>query len=338
MKSNIDADVLRENMRGQWRGHLNSMGVELPPTPNKHGPCPYCGGKDRFRFDDKNESGSYICSQCGAGDGFGLLMKCFHWTFPQALEAVAGYLGAGAIVPLEEPRKQPPRLTPTPKVNNQQRVDKVLAQSTCSGLSLERYLASRGLHDATDKKTDCLRFHPRLPYWQELTEGRWQKIAEHPAMLGLVTDVDGKLITLHRTFLTNDGSKASVPHPKKLMAPAVAGSLRGCSIKLATPTNELCLTEGIETALAVWLDTSLPTWACVSANLLEKVNIPSHVNRVYIMADKDRSNTGEQSARKLAQRLLKKRRNITVKVCLPAIEISEDKKSTDWLDVYNSKI
>jgi putative DNA primase/helicase len=34
-----------------------------------------CGGKDRFRFDDKEGHGTWICTHCGAGDGFSLLMK-----------------------------------------------------------------------------------------------------------------------------------------------------------------------------------------------------------------------------------------------------------------------
>jgi len=34
-----------------------------------------CGGKDRWRFDDRDGLGTYFCSNCGAGDGFTLLSK-----------------------------------------------------------------------------------------------------------------------------------------------------------------------------------------------------------------------------------------------------------------------
>ena len=335
MKPNLSANTLREHIRGQWRNYFNAINIELPATPTKHGPCPSCGGKDRFRFDDKNGNGSHICSQCGAGDGFSLLMKCFQWTFSQALEAVSNYLGVDVISPITTRRK--PAKKPLLDTKKQQRIDATLTQSINMGLPLERYLINRGLSQLINKIPDCLRFHPSLPYWQETTNGLWEQSAICPAMLGVVTNLNGKVLTLHRTFLSNDGNKAPFPHPKKLMPPALPGSLRGCSIKLSTPTDTLCLTEGIETALAVWLDTDMPTWACISATLLESVDIPSYVKHVYIMADKDHSKTGERSAQQLAQRLLTKHKNITVKICLPPLAIGDNKKSIDWLDVYNRK-
>lgn len=48
---------------------------KLPPiTGKKHyqGECPICGKKGKFRIDNKNGRGTWICS-CGAGDGWKLL-------------------------------------------------------------------------------------------------------------------------------------------------------------------------------------------------------------------------------------------------------------------------
>ena len=39
----------------------------------RHCPCPVCGGKDRFRFDNKDGRGTYICNQCCSGDGLELI-------------------------------------------------------------------------------------------------------------------------------------------------------------------------------------------------------------------------------------------------------------------------
>ena len=45
------------------------LAMEVPvASRNLIGTCPMCGGKDRFRFDDKGGRGTWICSQCGAGD------------------------------------------------------------------------------------------------------------------------------------------------------------------------------------------------------------------------------------------------------------------------------
>ena len=50
--------------RGRWREVLPALGVETRFLQNKHGPCPLCGGRDRFRWDDRDGSGE-IYSQTG---------------------------------------------------------------------------------------------------------------------------------------------------------------------------------------------------------------------------------------------------------------------------------
>lgn len=64
--------VLRE-FSGAWRQTLENYGCHLP-SGRHHGPCPVCGGKDRFRFDDKEGRGTWFCSQCDPQSGGGLLL------------------------------------------------------------------------------------------------------------------------------------------------------------------------------------------------------------------------------------------------------------------------
>lgn len=64
--------VLRE-FNGAWRQTLENYGCRLP-SGRHHGPCPVCGGKDRFRFDDKDGRGTWFCSQCDPQSGGGLLL------------------------------------------------------------------------------------------------------------------------------------------------------------------------------------------------------------------------------------------------------------------------
>ncbi len=91
----FDADTIRRAATGRWRGILASLGIDVPASPKQHGPCPTCGGKDRFRFDDQDEQGGWLCNQCQpkAGDGFALVRNVKRCTFPQALQHVAGVLG-----------------------------------------------------------------------------------------------------------------------------------------------------------------------------------------------------------------------------------------------------
>jgi|GEM_PF-1578105 len=58
---------------GAWRQTLENYGCHLP-SGRHHGPCPVCGGKDRFRFDDKEGWGTWFCSQCDPQSGGGLLL------------------------------------------------------------------------------------------------------------------------------------------------------------------------------------------------------------------------------------------------------------------------
>lgn len=62
---------------GRWQQILPALGVDASFLSGRHGPCPGCGGIDRFRFDDRDGSGSFFCSGGGSadtyGDGFELL-------------------------------------------------------------------------------------------------------------------------------------------------------------------------------------------------------------------------------------------------------------------------
>ena len=66
-------------------------------------------------------------------------------------------------------------------------------------------------------------------------------------------------MTLHRTYL-QDGKKALGQASKKVLSTGV----NGAAIRLFPATDELAVTEGIETALAVHLSTGKPAWAAYS--------------------------------------------------------------------------
>jgi len=86
---------------GRWAVILSDLaGLQPEQLSNRHQPCPACGGRDRFRFDDRDGNGSWFCNQCGGkdhlgggGTGMDLLMRVRRWTFRQACEEVERYLG-----------------------------------------------------------------------------------------------------------------------------------------------------------------------------------------------------------------------------------------------------
>ncbi|MCF5878014.1 primase-helicase zinc-binding domain-containing protein [Aeromonas veronii] len=90
---------------GYWPDLLAGLGLDIP-RHGKHGPCPACGGKDRFRLDDKEGRGTFICSQCGAGDGLDLVCRVMSKSPMEAAELIAPMVGlaAGGLDPVERGR------------------------------------------------------------------------------------------------------------------------------------------------------------------------------------------------------------------------------------------
>ncbi len=203
------------------------------------------------------------------------------------------------------------------------RLKKLLPKIIPDGEPKSQYLFNR--LNKRFKTPDSIQFNPLMDYWEG---GKF--IGNFPSIVSFVTDINNNLITFHVIYLTNEGHKASVNNPKKILTPIT--TITGTSIKFAWPNDILYLAEGIETSLAIWLITGEPTWCCLSSHGLETVIIPPKVKEVYIMGDKDRSGAGQKSADKLAQRLIKN--GFIVHILIPKQEIPVGSKSIDWLDVY----
>ena len=97
--------------RGNWPAILSALGIDADRLRNRHGPCPGCGGHDRFRFDDRDGRGTWYCGGGGnpeSGDGFDLLCHVHGYARKDALHAVSGWLGDDVLRPKPEAVKTPP--------------------------------------------------------------------------------------------------------------------------------------------------------------------------------------------------------------------------------------
>lgn len=301
-------DEVLNTAKGQWPQILDSLGINISFLKNKHGPCPACGGKDRFRFDDKNV-GAFFCNNCGAGHGIKLLQLCCGWDYHQTLERVARVL---RIRPQSYQYNKPRHITDILKnislnsLPNKEsfKSKKVALKNVWSSSKpitfndpVDRYLQSRGMRLSWFPKS--LRFHPNLPYYED---GKF--LGEFEAMIALVQDEKNHGVTLHRTYLKN-GRKANVSYPKKLMSPVRKLATTGASIKLFEPIDGvLAIAEGIETALSIYMANQIPVWASISAHGMEKIVLPTSVHEVVIAADNDKSGQGQKSSLILAHRLM----------------------------------
>lgn len=130
-------------------------------------------------------------------------------------------------------------------------------------------------------------------------------------------------MALHRTYLAADGSKADVPSPKKLSG--TAGPLAGAYIPLQRVKQGVVgIAEGIETALAAWQISGIPTMASYCASNLAAWQWPASVQKLVIFADADRA--GRDAARVLQARA--HAGGLHCEVLTPTAE------GADWCDVW----
>ena len=306
----MDRLDVRAVAAGRWPGILKALGVDDHALSGKHGPCPLCGGSDRFRFDDKDGRGTYFCSGCGAGDGVNLAMKFTGLSFKEAAQRIEQIAGVVQVSANKAERSDDDKL---------QALRRAWKESAAiqQGNEVVRYLRGRGL--SLDKLPESIRFHPGLAYRGDDVTGNF------PAMLATVTGPEGKARSLHRTYLQN-AQKAPVSHPKKLMQGL---PLPGAAIRLAPVSECIGIAEGIETALAAAELFGLPVWSCVSTSGIESFEPPDGVRKVVIFADHDLNFAGQKAAFAAAHRL--KLKGYVVEVRIPPL-------AGDWLDVLLSKV
>jgi len=327
----MNAPTIKSHASGRCCEIIIALASHLAPMierGNRHGPCGLCGGTDRARLhNDFAETGGIFCNQCGGGaDIFAVLMWANGWSFPETIDAVAGFLGFGeGCCPAIRQKVKP---APTKDWSQERRLLKAIWCETIPDPGrIAEYLYFRGLGGEIPKG---LKFHPSLYYSHGREKGFF------PAMVAQF--VRGReAVGLHRTWLDKNGSgKAPVSKPKKTIK--CADSMSGGAIQIFKhdPGKPLVLCEGIETGLAVHEHSVWPVWACGNAILLEKVIVPEEVKEVYIAVDKDRTRTGEIKSANLAKRLKSEGKKVSLSI--PPGEIPEGKSSLDWLDVLSQEV
>lgn len=293
MKTELSAQA-----QGRWPDILAYHGIPREFLKNKHGPCPICqGGRDRFRFDDRNGTGSYYCNSCGAGDGATLLMKYCGLDFKTAASEVRKIIGQCKMTTSTSTNDTAVNEARLKKINSELKV----FTPDCVAL---KYFASRGITVLPER--DCY-FHPGLDYWED-----GKSIGKFPAIVSKFRTATGEISTFHITYLSHDGAKLAVSEPKKIL-PTIR-PLTGSAIRLFKADETLCIAEGIETALAVYERNGLPVWAAGNANNLANIVIPDSVRHVYIYADEDKNFCGALAAYALANKLIVKGDRQTVRV------------------------
>lgn len=246
------------------------QGWKLAPGIDRSGPCPNCGGTDRFSIHTRKNL--YACRQCNiAGEGvIKLVMETQDVGFTEACEIITGRKADAPRDPEREAEIR--RQNEAAERQRAEDAERYRQKARTEGYAIWRartpglqrplvleYLRIRGL--MTSDLMAVWEFlqlgqHDALPYMDRTKDGPWVELAVTPAMLAPIQMADGRFGAVHRTWLdlTNPKGRLQLTHPdtgKPLETKKAWGTKQGGAIRLYTPQNprRIIMGEGIETTL-----------------------------------------------------------------------------------------
>lgn len=306
--------------KDRWHSLLPQLGVSPRHLTRRHCACPMCGGTDRFRYDNKEGRGTWICNQCGAGDGFDLAMRVTGMGFAEVADRVRELVR----------NVQPDRSKQKHEISPEQQRRALISMYEASdpiqrGDPVDRYLHSRGV--GLDVYPPSLRIIPSLRH------PRGGPSDAFPVMLAVLQEPGGLGAQMHRTFIERDGTDKAPIEPARMMMQGEVPD--GSAVRLAPEGKRMGIAEGIETALSAMRMFEMPVWAALSTALLANWQPPLVAEEIYIFADADPLFGGQCAAYALARRLARKDqktgRQLKVRVEVPtAIGI-------DWNDILQQQ-
>lgn len=329
-----DTDILEEAL---------SRGAQLRRGGREHsGPCPLCGGTDRFSIN--TQKAMFNCRGATGGDVIAMVMHLEGLEFMQAVEEINGEPSPGRRaqeISQEEierrkrwreranaERERRRNEQEASQKDNQRRAGVIWRESgPITGTLAETYLRNRGILRPNTGWPDVFRFHKRLHY---PTSG------DYPALICRVDNAAGIGVGIWRIYLSPDGGKAPVTKAKLGLGPVAGGAVRIGGI-----APHIGLAEGIESALGAWrlIGMRYPVWAGLSTSGVSGFQVPDGVDVVTSYPDGDKPirrrgdgyipsiPAGRSAVLKLAERLKDTRVAHTVAPEPPA--------GLDYLDLFN---
>jgi hypothetical protein len=275
---------------------IAKRGIRLKGRIDRSGPCPVCGGTDRFAIHVRKQK--WLCRGCGKGGGDAISLVQFidGIAFAEAVELLAGEEARPEKRPLATAKKQ--SLAEYEREHHRKAAWLWSQHQAVNGTIAEPYL--REVRKYCRPLPATLGFLPPL------------KAEHHPAMIAafaLVGEAEpgvlaepAKVEAVHLTMLVPGWDQAETKLPK-----IIIGSPLGLPIILAPPNDllGLAITEGIGDGLSVYEATGLGVWAAGSAPFMPKLaaTVPDYIECVTIFAHNDQNGAGQDGAYPLAQAL-----------------------------------
>lgn len=188
------------------------------------------------------------------------------------------------------------------------------AEPKIAGTPVDLYLQARGIDLLTiGHQPRALRYLAKCRYsFEDKSTGELIEF-DGPAMLAAMTNLQGRIVAVHRTWLAIDPNtgrwtKVKIPHPSEpgqfLPAKKVYAWGDGCAIRLSSglgpkggkgaplnrcpPGTKVYIAEGIETGLSARvLKPEARVLAAYSLSNMGKVGLPPEVTEVVLITDHD---------------------------------------------------
>jgi phage/plasmid primase-like uncharacterized protein len=270
--------------------------------PERCGPCPKCGGTDRFAINASKQI--WNCRGCQrGGDVISLVQHLDRCTFDAAVATLSHQDPAGCAIGKNVALDLPNRVLKTQgrsSCNSVERAREALAIWSAArepqGTPAWTYLFRRGiaLEALPSRINEALRFHPDCPWHDE----------RRMCLVALWTDtISGEARAIHRRAITPDGE-----NPGHWRA---WGPTKGCVIRLWPDdevSEDLVLGEGVETVLAAATRIAhrgtllQPAWAAGDAGHIGAFPALSGVEALTVLIDADENGVGQRGAAECARR------------------------------------
>jgi len=335
-----DADLeaaIRRAREADILGLAESLGARLKKAGGEWvGPCPRCGGHDRFAV---NQSKSvFNCRGCGVGgDAIRLVAHVTGSSFAKTIEFITGTstvnVGHGGQA-ASQPVARDNRTTPQEHKSNDWWWTIWRETKPSMETPAEAYLRRRRLlppYGAT------LRFHPSVESNDENKKPR----PPTAALVGLIrrwSDETGRTqpIGVTCTFVRGDGAGVFPGDNRRFHGRRAGGGvwllLEHGLILNKFAEAELVVGEGIESTLsAMQLWGARAGVAALCAGGIDALVLPPAVRRVRIAADFDLNEVGQNAAVDAAERWRGEGRQ--VRVTLPARRLPNGVDSFDFNDL-----
>lgn len=250
---------------------------------NLAGPCPKCGGDDRFGVDTAQDK--WLCRGCGVGGSDAISMVVMLWDlktetagarFIEAVELITGENRNQVIDQAELDRRdaafkakraQQAEYAATMRRKSMESAMRLWKLGRPAGEHVRRYHEIRGI-DFDVSRLLTVREVDNLEYWHDMApKGSKTKdmrcLHKGPGMLCVVLDSANKFAGVHRTWLDPNGKKGKAvimlpgDVPEALDSKKMIGSLADGAIRMVTPRDaagaisatRLVIGEGYETSM-----------------------------------------------------------------------------------------